>query len=65
MIGVVSDIGRMYKSMFVFPGREMNYRKINGDRQTKIDWLPPCYFYQREVAGVESAIYTTGPKLCR
>lgn len=57
VMSVVSGIGRSYKPVIVFPGRQMHYRLVNGDHQTLLDWLPPCYFFQRDVAGVDSSIF--------
>lgn len=59
---VVSGIGRTYKPVFFFPAREFHYRVVADDLQTALDWLPHCYFYQRDVVGVDSLIFNDWAK---
>lgn len=53
---VVSASGVAFKPVIVYPGKQAHYRKVSGHIQTLHGFLPPCYFYQREVPGVDSAI---------
>ena len=54
---VVNAAGEQYKPVVVYPGKKAHFRRIHGSVETILDYLPPCYFYQREVAGVDSAIF--------
>lgn len=63
LMSVASGIGRTYKPVFVFPGKELHYRKVGSDKQNPLNWLPHCYFYQHEIAGVDSTIFLTGPNI--
>ena len=53
---VVSASGQTYTPVIVFPGKQAQFRRVRGTLQTVHNFLPPCYFYQREVPGVDSDI---------
>ena len=58
VMGVVSADGRAYKPAVVFPGNQHHYRVLaSGKRQTVHDFLPPCYLFHRDPAGVDAAIF--------
>lgn len=52
----VSAIGRMFRPVVVYPGRELQYRNINCNYRMPLDCIPPFYFFQRDIAGVDSNI---------
>ena len=56
VVPVVSASGNTYTPVVVYPGTQANYRKVRGQVQTVLQFLPNCYFYQREVPGVDSRI---------
>ena len=58
LMAVVGADGRAYKPALVFPGRQPHYRRLSsGVLQTVRDFLPDCYLYQRDPAGVDSSIF--------
>lgn len=57
VLSVVSADGKNYKPAIVFPGKEMHYRRAKNDKQTILDWLPSCYIYQNDPAGVNTPIF--------
>ena len=53
---VVTASGNTYSQVVVYPGTQAHYRKVRGQVQTVQQFLPKCYFYQREMPGVDSRI---------
>jgi len=53
---VVSAAGTASKPVIVYPGKQAHFHRVCGNVQTLHSFLPPCYLYQREVPGVDSAI---------
>ena len=50
--------GTAYKPVVVFPGEQPHYRRLgDGLTQTVHDFLPPCYLYHLDPAGVDSKIF--------
>ena len=60
---IVSASGHAYKPLFVFPGKQAHYRRLNGTTQTLHSFLPPSYIYQRDIPGVNSAIFLDWARL--
>ena len=57
IMSVVSAAGVTYKPALVYPGKLAHYRKVNGQKQSLHSVHPPCYLYQRDPGGVDSAIF--------
>ena len=58
MMVVVSSNGKAFKPLLVLPGKQPNFRRLSSGRtQTVHDFLPPCYVFQRNPAGVDSSIF--------
>lgn len=57
LMGIVSASGNAYKPAIIFPGKHARYRIVNGNVETMHTCLPPCYFYQKDPAGMNSQIF--------
>ena len=56
LMPVVSSSGQTYTSVIVFPGKQVQFRRVCGKIQMVHKFLPKCYFLQRETPGVDSSI---------
>lgn len=54
---VVSTAEKAYRPATVCPGKKTRYRFVNCNAQTPRKCPSECYIYQREIAGVDSAIF--------
>lgn len=56
-MGLINAAGDVMKPVVVYPGKQAHFRRVSGTVQTLHQFLPQCYFYQRETPGVDSAIF--------
>jgi len=56
IMSVFSAAGTALKPVIVFPGVQAHHCVVKGQVQTLHSFLPPCYLYQRNPAGVDSQI---------
>ena len=54
---VVNAAGESFKPAVVFPGKQPHYRRVDEVVETIHSYLPTCYFYQRDSAGVDSSVF--------
>ena len=52
----VNAAGLSFKPVMVFPGKQPHYRMVGSSVETVHSYLPSCYFYQRENAGVDTGV---------
>ena len=54
---VVNAAGERFKPAIVFPGKQPHYRRVDGVVETIHSYIPTCYFYQCDSAGVDSSVF--------
>ena len=56
MPAVAAD-GTFFKPVVVLPGKKAHYRRVASGYESPIEFLPPCYLFYRDPAGVDSDIF--------
>ena len=53
----VNAAGLSFKPVVVFPWKQLHYRMVGSTVETVHSYLPSCYVYERENAGVDTTIF--------